>query len=141
MRTVLISVGLLGLLCVTSICWSGDAPTGTPAPEYVRLRAELHRLEELYGSNHPKVVAVKARLAQADGPALKGPVLVHTRTGSTTVSLADIRTRSLGGRQFLVGSEVKTGYTKGTFVGRQVWIPVDDVTQMVELGDRKPEKE
>src|SRR5207249_2068792 len=100
---------------------------------------ELRRLEQVQGANHPEVLAVKARLA-AQEPTLKGPFLVLTRSGTTAATLADIRTRSLGGRSFLVGSEVKSEYTRGTFAGKQVWIPVDDVTQMVEIGDPKPEK-
>jgi hypothetical protein len=134
MRTVLVFLTLLGLLCVMPALSSGDPPPDQPA----QLRSDLRNLEEALGANHPRVLAVKAQLAEID-PNFKEPVVVMTRVEGSAVTLRDVRARSFAGRHFVVGTEVQSNYTKGIYGGKQVWIPIDDVTQMVELGDPKPE--
>jgi hypothetical protein len=138
MRTVLVFLSLLGLLCVLPALSRGDPPQTQPASAQAELRRELRGLEEAYGPSHPKVLAVKARLAELE-PGFKGHVLVLTGVEDTAVTLRDIRSLSYGGRHFVVGTEVQSNYNRGTFVGKRVWIPIDDVTKMVELGDPKPE--
>ena len=139
MRAVLVFLCLLGLLCVMPALSSGDPPPNRPASEQAELRRELGRYEQRYGSSHPKVLAVKARLAEPTEPGFKGHVLVLTRVEDTAVTLRDIRSLSFGGRQFVVGTEVQSNYTRGRYAGKRVWIPIEDVTQMVEIGDPKPE--
>jgi hypothetical protein len=98
------------------------------------------RGEGVFGPNHPEVLAAQARLAEAGDTTFKSPVLVLTRSGTNDTTIRDARVKPLGGRQFLVGTEVKNDYTRGSFVGKQLWIPLDDVTKLVEIGDQKPEK-
>ncbi len=61
------------------------------------------------------------------------PVLVMSRH-QVSATLRGARLRSLGGRQFVVGDEIPSPYTKVQFQGGTVWIPLEDVTQLVELG-------
>jgi hypothetical protein len=139
MRTVLISIGLFGFLCAVSAQSQGD-PVASVAPEKARLRAELRRLEQIYGPNHPELVAVKDRLTELDEVPFKKFLLVLTRTANVSATLRDVRVQALGGRQFLVGTEIPSEFHKGTFAGKQVWLPIDDVAQMVEIGEPKSEK-
>jgi hypothetical protein len=139
MRTALIALGLVGFVFVASALSGGDSPAPPPTEE-ARPRTDLRQLEQVYGPGHPQVLAAKAKLAAADEPTFKGTVLVLTRAGNTSTSLRDARNVTLGGRSFLVGTEVKNNYTTGQFNGKKVWIPVDEVTELVELGEAAPEK-
>jgi hypothetical protein len=49
------------------------------------------------------------------------------------VSIVQAATRQLGGRSFVVGEAVKTGHPREWRAGKVVWIPVDEITQMVEF--------
>jgi hypothetical protein len=67
----------------------------------------------------------------------KHTVLVLAKE-QVAATLEQAQIRQLGGRRFIVGKVVKgSPYTKDTFSGGTVWIPVDDVTQLVELPDLK----
>jgi hypothetical protein len=48
--------------------------------------------------------------------------------------------RKLGGRDFVVGKETDSAYTKGRFGAGIMWIPLDNVTQLVEVQDIKRDK-
>jgi hypothetical protein len=139
MRTVLISIGLFGLLCAASAQPQSEPGAGVAA-EKARLRAESRRLEQIYGPNHPELIAVKDRLTELDDVPFKKSLLVLTRTANVSATLRDVRVQALGGRQFLVGTEIASEYHKGTFAGKQVWLPIDDVAQMVEISEPKSEK-
>jgi hypothetical protein len=128
MRAKLVVLSLVALCVVPALC-SGDPP-----PDQTRLRT----LEQSYGPSHPKVLAVKAQIVDQAEPAFNGLVVVLTRNADAAFTLGEMRALSFGGRQFLVGKDVKSDYTMGKFVGKRVWVPIEDVTQMVELGDAKP---
>jgi hypothetical protein len=61
------------------------------------------------------------------------PVLVLTgQEGGAHLERAQLR--SLGGRHFIVGKEVKDSpYVRSRFDGATMWIPLEDVKQLVEL--------
>jgi hypothetical protein len=55
--------------------------------------------------------------------------------------LEQARIRSAGGRHFIVGKEVKdSSYVRSHFGGATVWIPLDDVKQLVELEKPRGDK-
>jgi hypothetical protein len=54
--------------------------------------------------------------------------------------LKDARIRNLGGRRFVVGVEVAGFIVRPQFVGSTVWLPLDDVTQMIESDDVRSAK-
>src|SRR5688572_23349275 len=113
MRIALISLGLLGLLFGVFGLSSAEPPTRPAESDHARLRAELRQLEQTHGARHPEVVSLKARLAESSDAVFEGTVLVLARTVTTTTTLRDVQIRSLAGRQFLAGTEVKSDYTKG----------------------------
>jgi hypothetical protein len=58
-------------------------------------------------------------------------------------TLEKVEFRKLGGRDFLVGREMKDPpyqITRAKFPGATVWVPLDAITEMVELEPRKSEK-
>jgi hypothetical protein len=70
------------------------------------------------------------------------PVLVLSKQSGVAATLEQARIRSVGGRQFVVGKEMKdSSYTKANFAGGTIWIPLDDVTQLVELANTKVREE
>jgi hypothetical protein len=63
-----------------------------------------------------------------------GKYLLVMARDSVTVTLDKAELRELGGRAFLVGKEMKESpYTRQRFGGGTVWVPVDNLTQVVEL--------
>jgi hypothetical protein len=84
--------------------------------------------------------------ADPDAPATPGlsgkPVVVLAKENvSDTLEKAEIR--QLGGRAFVVGQVMKNSpykITKEEFGGATVWVPVDTITQLIELEPLKPEK-
>jgi hypothetical protein len=84
--------------------------------------------------------------ASADAPAgsaLSGKPVVVLAKDNVAYTLEKAEVRQLGGRAFLVGPEMKDSpyqITKERFGGATVWVPVDAITEMVELEPRKREK-
>jgi hypothetical protein len=138
MRNVVIAFGLLVLSCLLAGRSGGDpqADESTRA----RVELELRRLLATHGEGHPEVVRLRQMLDAASAPSFKGHLLVLTKTATPTTTLNGARVLRLGSRSFLVGTEVKCNHTRATFLGSRVWIPIDDVAQLVELGDTGPEK-
>lgn len=137
---VLAAVVGLGLL---SASWAGDERDKLIQEKQL----ELDRLRELtakVGAKHPDLLVLKQRIealaadvAQADTLA-KGLLVVLSREGQGA-TLKDARIRTIAGRSFVVGVEVEgPRITRGTFAGKVVWLPLDDVRQMVELDDQAP---
>ena len=63
------------------------------------------------------------------------PVLVVSKHVSAV--LEQPRVRAAGGRHFVVGKEAEhSDLTRGGFAGKTLWIPIDDVTQLVELENK-----
>jgi hypothetical protein len=97
---------------------------------------QLQDLLRHHGATHPAVVALKERIALLkattdEGRAIpaNGLLAVFTKD-KTNATLKGARIRSLGGRWWVVGVKVETQM----FDGKRVWVPLDDVTQMVEVG-------
>ena len=96
------------------------------------------------GANLPSVSS-KTKVAQEGGRKARGevisakPLLVFGKNNVAYVlNKADVR--QFGGRSFVVGLEVKevTDYTRSPlWNGARVWVPMDAVTQMVELESLK----
>jgi hypothetical protein len=87
----------------------------------------------------PPAVAAPAP-GPAEGRLPAGPVLVLAKEkGGYTLEKAELR--RVAGRAFLVGKEMKDSpYTKPTFGGLVVWVPLDSVTTLVELEPPKAGK-
>jgi len=60
------------------------------------------------------------------------PVFVQAKE-QVAATLERPQIRKLGGRDFIVGKERDSSYTKGRFGAGIMWIPLDNVTQLVEL--------
>ena len=81
--------------------------------------------------------------APASAPGLSGKPVVVLAKGGDGYTLEKAEVRQLGGRAFVVGRVMKDDpyhITKEQFGGATVWVPVDAVTQIVELEPPKPEK-
>ena len=75
-----------------------------------------------------------------DSPFVGRSLFIHAKQPGI-VTLENVQFRRLGDRAFLVGKEVESAFTKATFAGKQVWVPVNDVELMVELdGQDAPKK-
>jgi hypothetical protein len=74
--------------------------------------------------------------AQPANPFIDKVVYVHSKNVMTTLNQIDMKI--IAGRVFLVGREV-VGYnvTKETFPKMLVWIPVEEIIEMVELEKQK----
>jgi hypothetical protein len=141
----------LVLTCVCGLLLSsGVAGDGPPlSQKRTEAEAELQLLLRTYGDNHPKVLEARVRLdqlrkaeADADVSITKGLLVVLTKH-QTDATLRGAQVKTLGGRSFVVGTEVAGGpnITKARFPGRTVWIPVDEITQMIEVDDAKEGKD
>jgi hypothetical protein len=74
--------------------------------------------------------------AAAKAPALSGKPIFLQAKDHVALTLEKVEIRQLGGRAFVVGQEMKKSpyqITKEMFGGATVWVPVDAVTQLVEL--------
>src|SRR5205823_6498144 len=60
------------------------------------------------------------------------PVFVQAKE-HIAATLERPQIRKLGNREFVVGKEIDSPYTKGRFGAGITWIPLDSVTQLVEL--------
>jgi hypothetical protein len=137
----IVSIVLLGLL---SMSWAGNGRSKAIETRRVALEDELRALLKDHGAAHPEVSALKQRIALLTADAAQGNeivpkgLLVVLSKDNVAATLKDARVRSLGGRAFLVGLDVEgPKITRPTFVGKTVWIPLDGVTQMIELEDPK----
>jgi hypothetical protein len=81
--------------------------------------------------------------AGADAPAaagLSGKPVVVLGKDQIAYTLEKAEVRQLGGRAFLVGREMKDPplqITKERFAGCLIWVPVDSVTEIIELDQAK----
>lgn len=143
MSRILAVVGIvvLGLLSARLL---GDERGKTNDARRIALEAELADLRNFHGESHPDVLAAKNRIAmlqkeEAHGKEInpKGLLAVISKE-KVAATLKDARVRMLGDRSFVVGLEVEgQKITKGSYVGKTVWIPLDDVIEMIELEDPK----
>jgi hypothetical protein len=82
--------------------------------------------------------------AEAPGaPRLSGKPVVVLAKDNVAATLEKVEVRQLGGRSFIVGRVMKDPpqqITKDLLPGATVWVPVDAVTQLIELEQPKPEK-
>lgn len=70
------------------------------------------------------------------------PIMIQGKD-DFAITLEKTVVRQLGGRQFVVGVELKTDpylLTKQRFKGATVWIPIDTVTMFAELDPVKAQK-
>jgi hypothetical protein len=132
------------VLNLFSVSWAGDDPSTAIATKRATLEDELSVLLKDHGPTHPAVVALKERIASLTPDTGQGEeinpkgLLVVLSKENVQATLKGARVRSLGGRSFVVGVEVEAPkITQPRFTGRVVWIPVDDVRQMVEVADDK----
>ena len=131
-------VRTLVLTCVCGLLVSaGQAGDGPPANASKRadLEAKLKLLGARFGPDHPEVRDVEIelqRVAASAQPFSKGPLVVLSKSNAN-YTLKDADVRIIGGRSFIVGVEIKSDITKTRFEGQVIWIPLDDVTEMIEL--------
>ena len=77
--------------------------------------------------------APDAKEGQNDGFGAK-IILATTAHGAHT--LKNVQTRKLGDRAFLVGTSVRdSNLTQESFGNRTTWLPVSDITEIVEFDD------
>jgi hypothetical protein len=143
MSRMLLHAGVLGL-CLLSAGWAGEERGKATDTKRVALEDELRALLKDHGPTHPAVLALQERIARLDADAARGEeicpkrllvVLAKAQVGAT---LKGARLRTLGGRSFVVGTVVEgPNITRATFLGKVVWIPVDDVTQLIEVEEEK----
>jgi hypothetical protein len=143
MTRMLFIVGMvmLGLFSATR---AGDDRGKSVETKRAALEDELRVLLTDHGPAHPPVLALKDRIDQLTAEGGQGReinpkgllvVLSKEKVGAT---LKEARIRTLGGRAFVVGVEVEgPKMTNPMFLGRTVWVPLDDVIQMVEVDDAK----
>ena len=77
------------------------------------------------------------------GPAkvFAGKLLLVLAKDGVAVTLERPEVRQVGGRAFVVGKEAKgSPYSRERFGGAPVWMPVESVTQLVELEGLGPGK-
>ena len=70
-----------------------------------------------------------------DNP-FRGKVVVVLGKNHIDMAMKDVETRLLGTRQFLVGVEVEVtdpALVKPLLPGKTQWVPVEDVTRIIEL--------
>lgn len=108
-RSTVFAFAVLVLLGIglTALTLPAQGPKEAPRPEAL--------------SEKPVLVMSK-QAGMADG-----------RTIPHGVTLEQARIRSVGRRSFVVGKEIDSSYYKTSFAGGIIWIPLDDVIQMVEL--------
>ena len=138
---------VLGAFCVLgllSVSWAGDERGTAIAAKRIALEDELRILLRDHGAWHPAVVGLKQRIALLTAQASQGEainpkgLLVVFSKAKVEATLKDARVRSLGGRSFVVGLAVEgPKITRPSFTGAVVWIPLDDVIQMIEVADDK----
>ncbi len=69
------------------------------------------------------------------GEVFAGKIVVVT-TAKTQNTLKNVQIRKLGDRSFLVGTSVRdTNVTREEFPNRPIWLPVSDLTEIVEFDD------
>jgi hypothetical protein len=139
MSRLLLLVGFLALTLL-STGQAGDGRGKAIDTKRVALEDELRILLKDRGPTHPSVIALRERIARLKADAAQGEsvfpkgLLVVISKQNVAATLRDARIRSIAGRPFVVGLEVKgPNITKGTFAEMVVWIPLDDVKQMVEV--------
>jgi hypothetical protein len=71
--------------------------------------------------------------AREDVFAGKIVVLSLKSTDKYGATLEKVQVKNLGGKAFLVGTGVDTGQPGNWVVGRTVWIPLEDIVQIVEF--------
>jgi ketosteroid isomerase-like protein len=103
-RPVAALCGLAGFLAVVSVAWAWPPP----GPQF-----------PAQPPPQPKGLSGK-------------PVVVFLDK-DVPLTLEKSAVRRLGGRDFLVGTEVVSRYTKAQFPGSVVWVPPERVTHLVEL--------
>jgi hypothetical protein len=143
MSRLLLAAGVLALGFLAA-SWAGDNCGNATDTKRVALEDELRRFLQDHGPTHPDVVGLKERIALLTADGARGEeinpkgLLVVLSKENFGATLKGARIRSFGGRPFVVGLEVKgPNITKPRFVGSVVWIPLNDVIQMVEVEEPK----
>lgn len=78
------------------------------------------------------------REKEAQGAPFAGKVvLVWCKPSSSSGVLKKPEFRTIGGRSFLVGKSIENNFTKNNFPGSKVWLPLEDVQQIVEFEDQQ----
>jgi hypothetical protein len=141
MRRTMFPIGLLCLVFLAVAAPSDEPRTASETRQAFQLK--LQDLLATHGPNHPEVAALQRRidqLAEPD-PAITKKHLVVLAKENGSATLKEARIRTLAGRSFVVGISVDTEkITRSYFPGRTIWIPVDCVTQMIEVEARAAEK-
>src|SRR5262245_30520799 len=91
-------------------------------------------------------VALSAREPQpqpapAAAVTFQGKALFVESKMRVAATLEKAQLRTVSGRAFIVGKEVRNSpYTQATFANGTVWIPLEDVSRLVELEDLRGER-
>ncbi len=105
---------------------------------------KLTVLQQAVRPGHPAVPVLRKELNALDtllakqAEQKKNTLLVVLTKSGVGATLKNVRVKALGKRSFIGGLSVADGkITKGTFVGKVIWFPVDEITQMIELPMKK----
>ncbi len=88
-------------------------------------------------------LSLRAQEAKPDA-APKSPfsakyLVVLSKNGAGAATLEHPQLQTLGGRSFVVGREAKNSpFTKEQFRGATLWLPVDEIAQLIEADDLRP---
>jgi hypothetical protein len=141
MSRMSLCVALLGL-GLFSVCWAEEDRIQAIEAKRVALEDELRALQYDHGPTHPAVVRLQQRIEMLAANVAQGEqvcpqgLLVVIAKGEVGATLKDTRVRTIGGRSFIVGREVEgPKITKPSFVGNVVWIPLDEVIEMIEFAE------
>ncbi|MGF1583192.1 MAG: hypothetical protein ACFCD0_28055 [Gemmataceae bacterium] len=132
-------------LVVVSVGWTQNQPNELSRKQLVALKAKFRVALQSYSRNHPKAIALRKQISALEAilaeqeQEFSHRLLTVIAKNGVAVTLKNARIRSLGGRSFLVGVETKNPQqiTKLRFDGKVIWIPVDGVTQMIEVNIKK----
>src|SRR5262249_20343806 len=124
-------------------CWAGDKPHNAIGATWPVPREESRTQLTEHEATPLSLVAIKSQVTPPKPAAVQeevglpqGWLVVLTRE-RLNVTLKEARVRPVGGRSFVIGTEVDNPQiTKPMFVGMLVWMPLDDVIQIVEY--KKP---
>jgi hypothetical protein len=136
-----LTVALVAVALLSS-SGTGQDTTRTSEARRIALEDELRVLLKDHGPTHPDVINLKERIALLVADAGRsreinpnGLLIVLTRN-KVAATLKHARIQSLANRAFVVGVEVEGPQTiKPTFIGKTMWVPLDEVTQLVEWNE------
>ncbi len=137
MRTAIIFAGLAAILGVQVAFIPGEPPkkaqsqpvSEAPAPAVLAAKEE--------SAPQIKEIQTKSQSNGLQNYGIKGPLMIFSKQGSSySGALAHPALVAFGGKTFVTGEEFSSSFTVARYPGRKIWIPLEDVSQMVELTEK-----